>query len=306
MSETRDLRSLEMALRDARELAGLVTGEDPLVSWAVELHEELDEALVELEHQISRLTLPTEEIALAGELDLEPPGVCGGIIDLRGWATPDVRPKRKWYHPDVPIGTVQRYKRRTLKRGVMVHNTGVARMGPWKSRVKLWREHLQKRLDCPGVTVRDFPEDGDLAVALAVADRLRGFPSRKGNYGLPYHGVYSAKTLFLNLPFDWVTWHGDGGNNEFLGYARDGLPSDTLDVEAERAALEAFIEEAELREGHIIEEFTCHGCWTRKPHDPGRPYVETVLLPVAEEYGLEVDMDFKTDGGISIAEMLKL
>src|SRR5690606_3905433 len=114
----------------------------------------------------------------------------------------------------------------------------------------------------------------DWAKAEALAHRFRGDPPRQYNYGVPYHAISGSNSvLYLNLPFEWVTWHGNGANNDFLGYAWDASSlkqtprADDLIQDLRHLATLA------RREAHPIEELTAHCCWTNKPSDPGRAFV---------------------------------
>lgn len=232
----------------------------------------------------------------------------------------------KWYSPNVPIGTRKGRARRTYKRGFMVHHTAVkGGASPHKSRIEYWEKQgiaWRVDVDTPGADqigdwiVKPQPEflgEGDEALqrwarAMAVADRYRGFTSQKWNRGMPYQDISGPNSvLYLNLPADWVTFHGNGGNNDFIGYAWDGLSGhDTFD---EDDLLWDFRKAAEVHraEGHFADEleFTAHCAWTRKPIDPGKLFLEFIVDRVAPDLGAVVNLDFKaTAHARSIREVL--
>jgi hypothetical protein len=47
-------------------------------------------------------------------------------------------------------------------------------------------------------------------------------------------------------------------------------------------------------EGHPVESLTCHCAWANKPSDPGKAFIEQVMVPVSEQLDLEIDWDFKS------------
>lgn len=216
------------------------------------------------------------------------------------------RPAIKWYDPHTQLGDRAGRSKRTLKKGVCVHHTAVAGgFGADKNLIRQYKRESEPFFD--GTLWRVPPQSGEhgpiveptldeWARAMALAHRYRGDPPRKYNYGVPYHAISAANSvLYLNLPFDWVTWHGNGSNIDFLGFAWDASSTrEKPKPEDHQADLRYFIELAR-DDGHPIEELTVHAAWTRKPKDPGKDYIEQVMVPVADELGLVINWDFKAN-----------
>ena len=193
------------------------------------------------------------------------------------------RGKEKWNGPS----------RNRKKKGVCIHHTGIhPEMGAprsvpddWPGRIAMKSGHL--------VTDR----------MIRLCYRIAG----QGDYsGQSYHGWSARGALILNLPFDFRTWHGDGANDDYAGYAIDyHSGKGKLENPAEeRAKLRAFI--AEMRdEEHPVTELTVHGAWAHKTIDPGAEVIREVMEPVANHMGLTILYDFKRPGCTSIREMLE-
>lgn len=228
------------------------------------------------------------------------------------------RAKRKWYLPTTMLGDVTGSTRLTKKVGLCVHGTAVAGgFGIHKSILKLYTG-----MDIDWARWEQQPQDGLIpavelhmlwARAMALSHRYWGNPAGKYNSGVPYHAISGANSvLYLNLPFDWVTWHGDGSNNKYLGYALDFHSLKDVIKAANGAKYHPEDLQKDLKyvilkareEDHDIEELTCHCAWTNKPNDPGKDYIEKVLIPVAAETGCFINYDFKVSRGRSIAEVL--
>jgi len=229
----------------------------------------------------------------------------------------------KWYDPFTDLGDRKGSTRRTRKRGICVHHTAVrGGFGTHASRKQAWlgyaTEVYEKVRQHPlvvqpnGDSVRTswliwdpttFVDFGHWAECMALADRYRGYVPGKYNTGVPYHVVRTAADfMVLNLPFEWVTWHGDGSNTDFLGFAWDGdSRHDTFQAEDLYEDLKYVLDLAR-DEGHPIEELTGHCAWTRKPADPGKATVE-VMAQLASEEGLTILWDFKVEGGRSLGEV---
>jgi hypothetical protein len=204
------------------------------------------------------------------------------------------RAKVKWYDPG---------KRTSKKKGVCVHHTAVSGgFGAHKSMVKRYSAMSDAGLEEYKKRFQDFRGNASLDTllrseevnAIALACRYRGYPSGKYNTGVPYHAVTGPNSvLYLNLPFDWVTWHGNGANSEYLGYGWDGNSKtdeiDTYDVMADLRQLVQLARD----EGHPIESFTCHCAWTNKPSDPGKEFIEQIIEPLSKELDMEIDWRFK-------------
>jgi hypothetical protein len=237
------------------------------------------------------------------------------VLDIRHIVN---RGKRKWYLPTTKLGDVTGSTRLTKKKGLCVHGTAVkGGFGIHKSRLRLytgkevdwahWAQQPQQDL-VPAVELHML-----WARAMALSHRYWGDPAGKYNSGVPYHAISGANSvLYLNLPFDWVTWHGDGSNTHYLGYALD-FHSGRDVIEAVNGAKyhpEDLIKDLKFvilkarEEGHDIEELTCHCAWTNKPNDPGKAYIEQVLVPAAAETGCFINYDFKVSRGRSISEVL--
>ena len=223
------------------------------------------------------------------------------------------RPKRKWYVPDTKIGDFTGSTRLTKKRGICFHHTAVHRgFGADRALV----QHYQKLASqAPEVPMEAFMKSSreltpaEYARAIALAHRYRGDPAREYNYGVPYHAILAANSvLYLNLPFDWVTWHGDGANNWYLGVAWDARSTHESPAAEDLIADVVSLYELGREEGHFEREceFTIHAAWTRKPTDPGAEFIETVMVPAAKELGATIQLDFKvsTTGSRSIAQVL--
>lgn len=217
----------------------------------------------------------------------------------------------------------------TQKRGICFHHSAVkGGYGTRNDRVEYWTERpLSFTPSVPqpnGVSVVsawpvrpvDGLGEGDEAhdrwvQAMAIADRYRGHVSAEFNRGVSYHAiVHPNRVLYYNLPLSWVSFHGDGANEGFVGFAWDGNsnPSegepDTFDPVQMRANIEHVIETGR-GEGHFGGglEFTMHSCWTNKPHDPGRVFAQ-FLVDIAPELGATIDMDFKVGNGQSFNDTL--
>lgn len=224
------------------------------------------------------------------------------------------RPEVKWYNPNTKLGTRTGSKRLTLKKGVCVHHTAV------KGGFGAHKATVQSFLDIPfaelmkgqGLRLANFHGDTDLsrlthdqvARALAIAARYRGFPKGAFNMGVPYHAITGANSvLYLNLPFEWVTWHGNGANTDFLGYGWDASSMDDLIDDNDCSEDLIMVIELGRKGGHPIEELTCHCAWTNKPRDPGKDFIERVMEPVAQKTNCKINWTFKTNGGKSLAEV---
>lgn len=227
------------------------------------------------------------------------------------------RPKIKWYNPYTDLGDRTGSARLTKKRGVCIHHTAVK--GGFGAHQSLVRGYMDMTLDelrtLHGARFSDFHGDDDVAKltheefarALALAARYRGHPAGRYNSGVPYHALTGPNSvLYLNLPFEWVTWHGNGANTDFLGYGWDA--HSMYDLIDGHDCSEDLIKLINLArdEGHPIEELTCHCAWTNKPRDPGAEFIEQVLLPVADKTDCIVRMDFKAKASAkSIGEVLQ-
>lgn len=223
------------------------------------------------------------------------------------------RPKRKWYNPNTELGDRHGSSRRTLKRGLCFHHTAVTGgFGADRSMIKRYTEQLNANgvdMDALFLKHNRTLTVEEAARALALAARYRGEPPRKYNMGVPYHAIMAANSvLYLNLPFEWVTWHGNGANTDFLGVGWDARSS----VDKVKPIADDLIADAETiiklarDAGHPIEEFTTHSVWTRKPSDPDAEFIALVMEPAAKEYGCRIDYNFKADvkGARSIRETL--
>jgi hypothetical protein len=215
----------------------------------------------------------------------------------------------KWYSPNAKLGTRTGSARRTLKRGICVHHTAVTGgFGADKALVQQYLKRGEPDFDPSRWLV---PPKGKCSIedwsrAEALAHRFRGDPPRRYNEGVPYHAISGANSvLYLNLPFEWVTWHGNGANTDFLGYAWDANSAKEKPKADDLIADLRYLVELARSEGHPIEELTSHCAWTNKRIDPGREFISTVIAPAAEELGLRIDWAFKANakGAISLGEV---
>ena len=222
----------------------------------------------------------------------------------------------KWYNPNTRHGDMTGATRLTYKTGVCVHHTAVkGGFGADRNLVRRYQAIPDRPVfeATPGVAgpiwsdVRRNLTPDEWARAMALAHRYRGDPQRQYNNGVPYHVISGGNSvLYLNLPFDWVTWHGNGSNTNFLGYAWDGNSRvETPDVEDQRVDLKHTIDLAR-EEGHPIGEITVHAAWTNKKDDPGKVYVQEVIEPVADATGCIIQWDFKSNkkGSRSMREIV--
>lgn len=233
----------------------------------------------------------------------------------------------KWYNPVTELGDVSGSARRTKKRGICVHHSAVkggfgvhgSRVSYWKGQGIAW-ENLEvktpNKIQPASWPVRVPPEylgQGEEALdrwarAMALADRYRGYVSSEYNTGVPYHAISGPNSvLYLNLDGEWVTWHGNGANNHFLGYAWDANSDvDSFDEDDILRDFEKIVE-AYGAEGHFADglEFTAHCAWTNKPKDPGKLFLEFIVDKVAPRLGATVDLGFKSSSSArSIGEVI--
>ena len=217
------------------------------------------------------------------DFDNEPPAdasVAFCTLDLRHILD---RGKEKWNGPS----------RNRKKKGVCIHHTGIhPEMGVPRSVPSTWAGH-----------VKAAPLSLLTQEMIRLCYRIAG----QGDYsGQSYHGWSARGALILNLPFDLRTWHGDGANDDYAGYAIDYHSGrGRLESPAEEwVKLSAFIEEMR-DEGHPVTELTVHGAWAHKPVDPGAEVIRNVMEPVAKRMDLAIAYDFKRPGCTSIREMLE-
>jgi hypothetical protein len=217
-----------------------------------------------------------------------------------------LRPKRKWYLPNTVIGDTGGATRLTKKEGLCFHHTAVkGGFGAHKAIVDRYLRENVIDMARFRTTNRELSKE-EWARAMALAHRFRGDPAGPYNNGVPYHALMAANSvLYLNLPFDWVTWHGNGSNNRFLGVAWDAKSTvDEIHAADLIADIVALVELARA-EGHDIREFTCHCAYTNKPQDPGAKFIRLVMVPAAAQLGCLIDYDFKVKKGArSIGEVL--
>lgn len=267
---------------------------------AVELEDAQARLLHQIDHwrQLQRDEEPDDAVPIPGTSGLY------AVLDYR--AVGD-RNKRKWYTPDTKIGDRTGYSRLTKKKGVCAHVTqpgGPGGFGISKARMRYYGASVgvggPSNLP-PGLSAHGFTPE-----MLALGDRYAGQYGSQS--GVSYHGIASLTpaALFLNLPFDWVSWHGDGANTDFAGFAFDfDTRYDTLDKKARDLFIEMLCEFIQdlIGDDHDVGELTIHGAWANKM-DPGPVICREVLVPVAKETGMHIDYDFKQNGGMSFREML--
>lgn len=271
-----------------------------------------------MEHSADNLEQPKKENEL--KADLAKDGSVTGVEHDFLYAVVDQRhlvsdrPKRKWYTPSEKMGDRSGPSRLTKKRGICFHHTAVVGgFGAHRTVMKDFLTQVERGSDygkyAQGNVIqinRELKPD-ELARVHALGGRYRGIgPANEYNNGVPYHVIRGPNSvLYLNLPFDWVTWHGDASNNDFLGYAWDALSTkDALEPDDMIQDI-IFTADRMKAEGHTVEEFTGHCAYTRKPLDPGKHFIKEVMIPAAEKLGATIRMDFKSKPeAASIAEVL--
>ncbi len=194
------------------------------------------------------------------------------------------RAQRKWYK-----------HARSQKRGLCFHHSAVlGGFGVDRRLVGAYKRGKAATFQIENVRGPKLTK-AELARAMALAHRYFGDPPRRFNSGVPYHAVHAPNSvLYLNLPFSWISWHGNASNRDFLGVAWDALS--TKESPPAKDILEdvGHIIEIGRGEGHPLTELTCHCAYTRKPRDPGAEFIETVIMPAAKEHGCVIHLDFKS------------
>lgn len=295
------------------DLDELISSFDPAQLFAPGFLQTLREMLEHLEeqHDAAREASRAKEHGLDEDVSDD---FLFAVFDQRHFQD---RAKRKWYSPNTRLGDRTGTSRRTKKRGVCVHHTAVkGGFGADKNLIRQYRQHQEPWYDPevwlikpqdPNYGAIVEPTLEEWAHAMALAHRYRGDPPRRYNYGVPYHAISGPNSvLYLNLPFEWCTWHGNGSNTDFLGYAWDASSSSESPTPDDHMADLRFTIELARQEGHPIEELTCHCAYTRKPKDPGKEFIERVMVPLAEELNLTIDWDFKVNkkGARSMGEIV--
>jgi len=291
--EEKDISKADMYADILRDAAVKISGAghtEALAEFWSEAVADLDDLAAEARHFADRFR------EARGEEDEDIPKLADASeysrIDLRVIRG---RGKRKWRTPRGSIDQQPRRATLTKKKGICVHHSGIftGMRGP-------------RRLD-EDWSIIDMRGKEVSPELTSLAYRIAGQGPRY--QGQSYHGWSSRLgALFFNLPFDWVTYHGDGSNEDYLGYCIDyhSGKEKLWDIEVERAKLEDFIRLA-TNEGHMTEGLmTIHGAWSRKEIDPGREVIEEVMIPVAAKMGLGLNLDFKASPRfVSAREMLK-
>lgn len=297
---------------------------DNLFDYLDTLPAEMRRAMTEyLEHCEEHEGLPAalEAEKESGEAEEVKEDFLFAVIDQRHVI--DSRPKRKWYGPNTRLGDRTGGTRRTMKRGVCFHHTGVKNgVGPHKTVVEHYRGLVDKSsgmlepeeiisgvwgLDVRWLQVSSALSLNEWARAMALAGRMCG-EGRKDKYnnGMPYQVVRCANSvLVLNLPFDWVTWASNGANNDFAAFGWDAKSTvESIDDADDLIADVEFVVKTMRDEGHPCTEFTGHCAYTNKPFDPGAEFILKVMKPAAQETGCVIDYDFKVRGARSLGEVL--
>jgi len=226
----------------------------------------------------------------------------------------------KWYNPHTEIGDTTGSTRLTKKRGICFHHTAVkggfgthsSRRDYWanqglswspavpqpngKTAPGIWRSQPSGNMN--GVRWQDLNEQQQTDAwvrAMALADRYRGYVPQDYNNGVPYQVISGPNSvLYYNLPFDWVTYHGNGANTHYLGYAWDAKSTvDTFNPDDLLRDIKQTIHDGK-EEGHFQDglEFTMHCVYTNKPDDVGKVFAE-FLVDIAEECDATIRMDYK-------------
>jgi hypothetical protein len=228
------------------------------------------------------------------------------VVDCRNVPTTK-RGKVKWYDPDTVFGDTTGNSRRTYKRGICAHHGAVkGGFASHRSRRELYAGTPMEAgwLVAPNVEI----SRKEYQHFMALKHRWIGDPPVKYNEGVSYQVISSlAGVLYLNLPFDWVTWASHGANNEFLSLCWDGHSRhDNFDEATVFRHFEYTVDQG-VKEGHFRQglELTVHEAWTNKPC-PGKALTEFIVDYVAPKLGADVRMDFKAvPRARSIAEILK-
>ncbi len=228
--------------------------------------------------------------AASGEL--YPEDSLPAVLDQRMMMAPSQgRGERKWYLKSKSISRTGG-QRKTKKTGLCFHHTAVeGGFGIHKSTLRLAQNGT---LALPQLTKWPNGIHGDKADrAMALAARIRGV---RGT-GQSYH-VFRCQSgvLVLNLSFDLVSWHGNGANNDHIGWAWDALSSQELPP-ADMIAEIVYTVKLARKEGHPIDRFVTHSMYSNKPRDPGRQFVEEIMIPAARLTGCTIDFDMSAGKG---------
>lgn len=241
------------------------------------------------------------------------------VIDQRNIT----RAHRKWYVPS-KIGDRTGPSRLTKKIGIGFHHTAVENgFGAWGSIVKA---NKQIAIDNRWIDASDhmLPEGNawagwlvkpnklitidEWARALALGARYRGEPQAEYNNGVPYQIVEGPNSVsYLNLPFDYVTWHGHALNNDYIGWAWDANSTkQKIEDGLAKDMIFSIVRNVELArsEGHPIKKFKTHSTTAPKPRDPGVEFIREVMMPAAQECGCEIVMDEASGGGTMLRKLL--
>ncbi len=224
-----------------------------------------------------RLPQLQEEIALLAEMSEDASNdFLYAVYDQRHIRLRD-RGVRKW-----------KLNRTTVKQGLCWHHTGVH--PGFAPRRRDINRFLAKSVAWDNW--RTYDVDVIDHEAWARAEAL-GYRYRQQSY----HCILAPNSvLYLNLPFDVWSYHGDGSNRHFIGCAWDGhsgrnLLKDATYVRDLRKDVKTIVDLAR-QEGHPIREFTCHSAYANKPRDPDAFFINEVLVPVARDDG---DIFFRWD-----------
>lgn len=271
--------------------------DDPAVADHIhELHQRLTDDRLELQ------TMARQKMAALHEGQDKETGesvdVSGdflyAVIDLRQEI--HARAEIKWKNPGPPYVSNTRNAELTLKRGICFHHTAVAGgFGVHSSRMALYED---TPLDAGWYTAPNKAiTREEYQHAMALGHRYWGDKPGEYNSGVPYHSVSGANSvLYLNLPFDWYTYHGNTANRNFLGFAWDAKSgADTFERDDMLADITQ-VYEIGRREGHFADgcELTGHCCYTNKPTDPGAEFVDFLATDVVKRIpGATIDLDFK-------------
>jgi len=211
------------------------------------------------------------------------------------------RDKRKWYLLAQEFSR-RGGRRKTKKRGICFHHSAV--IGGFGT-----HRHTREGIENGTVAIPkllEWPDSVDEATAtraFALAARYRGVAAD----GIPYHAISCANSvLVLNLPFNLVSWHGHGSNNDFIGHcwdansAHESLKAEDLIWDVE------YLVDLGRTEGHFIDdlEFTTHSAYSNKPRDPGAEFIRYVMQVAAHRTGARIDLDAKHGNGEPIRTVI--
>ncbi len=215
------------------------------------------------------------------------------------------RGRRRWYRSLRDLESLDCYG---------FHTTGVnggfgvtkRQMKPW---LAVWDELARKGNLAHGDPPEEYrdrvvawvdPKLGEERSRLAWA-KLMALRTRY--LGLPYHSmsIVSALELLINHAPRLVTHHGHRMNGYTWGHAFDDVWDDDEDVSQARVDHElAVLERLHVHvydRGARPKACEMHSQHSRKPKDPGKQYLERVIVPFAREHDLDIRASVSSGSG---------